>query len=123
MKQKLKQNTIDTLRDLKTALNDTKVLSRLDTFEFTIALDDAVGLLKDTQAKTKPNKTMSKDKTKTQQTPCCSSCKSTTDLTFDASGYWNMNTQSVEFELVSVYCNHCYNIGDYKLVPANNKTK
>ena len=72
---------------------------------------------------TKPNRTMSKDKTKTKQTPCCPNCKSTTDLTFDASGYWNMNTQSVEFDFVSMYCNHCYHSGDYELVPANNQTK
>jgi len=66
---------------------------------------------------------MSKDKTKTKQTPCCPNCKSTTDLTFDAAGYWNMHTQSMEFEFVSMYCHDCYDSGDYELVPANNQTK
>jgi Zn finger protein HypA/HybF involved in hydrogenase expression len=54
--------------------------------------------------------------TEKKMTPCCPSCESS-NLDLDASAEWNQEKQEFEFELITVYCNFCHNIGDYKLIP------
>jgi len=54
--------------------------------------------------------------TKEKMTPCCPSCKST-DLDYDVYAQWNKKKQELEFEVTSVYCNDCYNVGKYELIP------
>mgnify|MGYP003635459819 FL=1 len=64
---------------------------------------------------------MKTEKVKLAMSPCCVSCKSTTSLSFDASAEWNINNQSLEFDLVSVYCNECHHIGNYGLIASEIK--
>lgn len=63
-----------------------------------------------------PNQTMTKER----MTPCCHSCKST-NLDYDVYAQWNNKKQELEFEVTSVYCNDCYEIGNYELIPTYQK--
>jgi Zn finger protein HypA/HybF involved in hydrogenase expression len=54
--------------------------------------------------------------TKEKMTPCCPSCKSH-NLSLDAGAIWDQEKQEFEFELISVYCNDCHEIGDFELTP------
>ncbi len=56
---------------------------------------------------------------KEKMTPCCPSCKST-ELDFDAGAVWNQEKQEFDLELISIYCNVCYETGDYQLIPSQS---
>ena len=45
----------------------------------------------------------------------CETCGST-DITFDASAYWNRRRQKFEYDIFENYCNHCGDIRRVNMV-------